>query len=239
MNEYPGAVCQHLTGIFAIDAEGEDVALMTSQVTNRAQKYIRDGDFQNLLPDDAKSDYIFYSLETQPNPGNSFPLYAIVGVAAGAVLIGLFAGRALVVNRRRRGSQVPDDDLDSDEAEFRNSTNVIVDGKRVELENGESVAVGTYGNADRVSVDESESDMGSSGWSSSAGLSSLNTGASVDSAEILVSSLAAIGAASRVHKKYSNDPLNDEVYPIRGDEESSQSDRYVVLFLSISIDRYL
>lgn len=238
-NEYPEADCQRLTGIFAMDVEGEeDPDALALQVTNQAQRYIRDGDFQSLLPEDAKGDYIFYSLET--TSGNSFPLYAIVGVAAGAVLIGLFAGRALIVNRRRRGSQVPDDDLDSDEAEFRNSGNGTMDGKGVELEKGESVAIGTYGNADRISVDESESDMGSSGWSSSAGLSSLNTGASVDSAEILVSSLAAIGAASHVHKKYSNDSTNDGVYPIHGgDEESSQSERYVLLFSCLCIVGYL
>mmetsp|Transcript_3447 Transcript_3447/g.6508 ORF Transcript_3447/g.6508 Transcript_3447/m.6508 type:complete len:982 (-) Transcript_3447:711-3656(-) len=218
---YPGAVCQHLTGIFAIDAQGENVDAMALQVSTQAQRYIRDGDFQNQLPENARRDYIFYSLET--TPGNSFPLYAIVGVAAGAVLIGLFAGRALIVNRRRRGSQVPDDDLDSDEAEFRNAANVIDDNGAV-IEKGQSMAVGTYENADRMSVDGSESDMGSSGWSSSAGLSSLNTGASVDSTEILVSSLAAIGAASRVHKKYSKDSTNDDVYPIPGQEESSQSD---------------
>jgi hypothetical protein len=222
-DQYPTAVCQHLTGVFSISSPNGDVESVGSQVSNQAQRYIRDGSFQSFLPDDAQRDYIFYSLE--PTPGNSFPLYAIVGVAAGAVLIGLFAGRALIVNRRRRGSQVPDDDLDSDEAEFRTSGDVPTVKRGVTTETGESMAIGTYGNADRVSLDESESDMGSSGWSSSAGLSSLNTGASVDSAEILVSSLAAIGAASHVHKKYSGVSTNDAVYPVRGDEESCQSER--------------
>lgn len=221
-SNYPNALCQHLTGVFTISFPGEDLDTIGSQVSNQAQRYIRDGDFQSLLPDEASDEYIFYSLE--PTTGGSFPLFAIVGVAAGAVLIGLFAGRALIVNRRRRGSQVPDDDLDSDEADFRTSANITAGSKSIDLEQGESVARGTFGNVDRISLDGSESDIGSSGWSSSAGMSSLNTGASVDSAEILVSSLAAIGAASHVHKKYSTESKNSEVYPVRGNEESSQSE---------------
>ena len=66
----------------------------------------------------------------------------------------------------------------------------------------------------------SSSNAGSSGWSSSAGISSLNTS---DSAEYFGSSLAAIGAASNISKRY-----NEKRYPIISGSDSSLSDRYVV-----------
>jgi hypothetical protein len=63
-------------------------------------------------------------------------------------------------------------------------------------------------------------------------MSSLNTGNSVDSAEFFGSSLAAIGAASNVHKKFleGGSSKNDVIYPIpSGDQEDdSHSDGYVV-----------
>ena len=56
--------------------------------------------------------------------------------------------------------------------------------------------------------DNSSSNAGSSGWSSSAGLSSLNTGSAEDSMDMLNSpqgsSLAAIGAASAVARRVEN-----------------------------------
>jgi len=56
--------------------------------------------------------------------------------------------------------------------------------------------------------DDSSSNAGSSGWSSSAGLSSLNTGSAEDSMDMLNSppgsSLAAIGAASAVARRMEN-----------------------------------
>lgn len=57
--------------------------------------------------------------------------------------------------------------------------------------------------------DNSSSNAGSSGWSSSAGLSSMNTGSAEDSMEQLLnsptgSSLAAIGAASAVARRVEN-----------------------------------
>ena len=41
--------------------------------------------------------------------------------------------------------------------------------------------------------------------------------------EYFSSSLAAIGAASNVHKKYEG-PKKDNMYPIEGEDENSQSD---------------
>ena len=96
-----------------------------------------------------------------------------------------------------------------------------------QVDKGASVVAGTYeANIDRdLSIEESDSDIGSSGWSSSAGMSSLNTGASVDSNEYFQSSLAAIGAASNVHKKFmATSPTAIYPVPARGSDDSSQSD---------------
>ena len=61
---------------------------------------------------------------------------------------------------------------------------------------------------DSHGYDDSSSNAGSSGWSSSAGLSSLNTGSAEDSMDLLnspqASSLAAIGAASAVARRMEN-----------------------------------
>jgi len=164
---------------------------------------------------------------------DEFNFFAIVGIAAGAVIIGLFSGKALVDHRRRRGSQLPDDDLDLESGESGEFApagsyiNVEVVGSEkgaVHAVKGDSMVVGTY--EDQISVGGSSSNAGSSGWSSSAGVSSMNTG-SVDSNEYFGSSLAAIGAASNVHKRYGG-TKNETMYPIKGDDESSHSDRYVM-----------
>ena len=73
----------------------------------------------------------------------------------------------------------------------------------------------------------SSSNAGSSGWSSSAGVSSMNTG-SIDSVEYFGSSLAAIGAASVISKRYNDRSSNnrDGMYQVSADiSESSMSER--------------
>jgi len=227
------------------------VTLAATQVQNQAKTFIRDGDLQSHVPQEAQEDFIFYSLDDGTSE-DAFPFIAILGVATGAVLIGLFAGRALVVNRRSRGSQkVPGDEYVDSDNEFPSSTTNGVYGgmlkgiddedvEAMQVEKGESVVIGAYDDKD-VEGHESESDVGSSGWSSSAGMSSLNTGNSVDSAEFFGSSLAAIGAASNVHKKFleGGSSKNDVIYPIQsGDQDDdSHSDGYVVCVCIICVLR--
>ena len=104
-DEYSTAKCQHYLGIFTIAVIGtEDVTLAATQVQNQAKAFIRNGDLQSHVPEEAQEDFIFYSLD-DGTAEDEFPLIAILGVATGAVLIGLLSVRALMVNRRSRGSQ--------------------------------------------------------------------------------------------------------------------------------------
>jgi len=219
--------CQRFNGVFKIAVTGDsNLDTATAQVKKQANTFISNGDFNGHLPDESKEKFILYSLDGTGPPEGPFPYY-IVGIALGASLVGLFAARSLVVNRRRRGSQLPGDEcIDSDSESTAYGRKLRgVDDEDVEamrVEKGQSVVIGAYS---EVSRDESESDdVGSSGWSSSAGMSSLNTGASVDSAEFFGSSLAAIGAASNVHKKFLNGANKEKIYPIKSVDESSQSD---------------
>jgi hypothetical protein len=228
--------CQRFIGVFKIAVTGDsNLDTATTQVKKQANAFINNGDFNGHLPDESKEKFILYSLNDPVEP--PFPYY-IVGIALGASLVGLFAARSLVVNRRMRGSQLPGDEcIDSDSESTAYGRKLRgVDDEDVEamrVEKGQSVVIGAYS---EVSRDESESDdVGSSGWSSSAGMSSLNTGASVDSAEFFGSSLAAIGAASNVHKKFLNGANKEKIYPIKSVDESSQSDGYVICILKIFI----
>ncbi len=239
LDDYSDAVCQKFNGKVEINVVDENADDASFKFSNKAQTAIGDGDFQGFISDPVN--YKVFSITGEETP-TSFPLFAIVGVAAGAVLVGLFAGRALVVNRRRRGSQLSDDEAYSeDELQMTRSADIE---KGVEVEPivsqpmGESVAVGTYRSPGKVSFDDSSSNAGSSGWSSSAGVSSLNTG-SVDSVEYFGSSLAAIGAASKVHTKYDRQ-RKANMYPIDGEGESSdESDRYVYTVICDYVPTYL
>lgn len=233
LDEYSTAKCQHYLGIFKIAVVGQDdLTLAATQVQNQAKTFITDGDLQSHVPPESQNDFIFYSLDDSDGE-DTFPFIAIVSVAAGAVLIGLFAGRALVVNRRgARGSQLPGDEYVDSDADFPSGKGVYggmlkgIDDEDVEamqVEKGESVVIGAYDDTN-MEGQESESDVGSSGWSSSAGMSSLNTGNSVDSAEFFGSSLAAIGAASNVHKKFLEGSTNDLIYPIKSGDDDSHSE---------------
>ncbi len=154
------------------------------------------------------------------------PVAAIAGLTIGAALLTLIAGRMLM-RRRIRGknnseqydglngpANTMEDDFDSNRDTYSPAYKGLVEDSIYRkdihdlcLEN--SVA--------------SSSNAGSSGWSSSAGISSLNTG-SVDSAEYFGSSLAAIGAASNMAKRYKSS--NSDIYPIASDiDESSMSER--------------
>ena len=248
LDEYSTAKCQHYLGIFKIAVVGQDdLTLAATQVQNQAKTFITDGDLQSHVPPESQNDFIFYSLDDSDGE-DTFPFIAIVSVAAGAVLIGLFAGRALVVNRRgARGSQLPGDEYVDSDADFPSGKGVYggmlkgIDDEDVEamqVEKGESVVIGAYDDTN-MEGQESESDVGSSGWSSSAGMSSLNTGNSVDSAEFFGSSLAAIGAASNVHKKFLEGSTNDLIYPIKSGDDDSHSEGYVqcVFYLFICKER--
>jgi hypothetical protein len=225
MEENSDAKCQKANGRIRIQVFDEDVDEAADKFTAKAQQMIAAGDFQGLLSD--QDYYRVFSIVDEPSV-SSFPLFAVVGVAAGAVLVGLFAGRALLVNRKARGSQLSDDEMYSED-EFNPSSGntdiergVEVDPKSLPVI--QCVASGTYGSPDKVMLDDSSSNAGSSGWSSSAGVSSLNTG-SVDSVEYFGSSLAAIGAASKVISKYDRQKKVN-MYPIEGDDESDSA-RYV------------
>lgn len=213
--------CFAIRSEFGFFVVNEDPEAVQQQIITRARTFIENGTFESFIEEEYQGQYIIY-LST--DDGRTFPVYAFVGMAAGAVLIGLFAGRALVNNRRARGSHISDDD--EDESDFPSSSQIAdmktFDEELAQTDMTGTMASGTYKSDGALSVDGSSSNAGSSGWSSSAGVSSLNTG-SVDSVEYFGSSLAAIGAASNVHKKYSgpNKNNNPGIYPIRGDDESS------------------
>jgi len=223
-------LCQHLNGIFKIRVTSDtnpDTAI--TQVVNQALALIRGEDFDIYLPNDKSQKFFFYSLQ-EDEEGNSspLPLFAYLSLASGAALLGIFAVKKLIFrNKVRRGSHVLGEDFIDESDEEMQTSNPYggkLGGHNVEamqVEKGASVVTGAYS---EVSRDESESDVGSSGWSSSAGMSSLNTGASVDSSEFFGSSLAAIGAASNVHKKFVDGANKDNIYPIKSVDENSQSD---------------
>jgi len=158
------------------------------------------------------------------------PTGAIAGIASGAVALGLFAGIALFINnQRQRGSKLRANNIEST---FVTSNRLIEEGrgfgnlgakaqngkKRVQVSEFSSLSDGEDHDSSIFRADdpkgrtessmdssmESSSNAGSSGWSSSAGMSSLNT-ASVDSLEhgfVGVTSLARIGKESSIHSKY-------------------------------------
>jgi len=205
----------------------EDPEAVRNQIITRARTFIENGTFESFIDEEFQGQYIIY-LTSEDGSSATLPVYAFFGIAAGAALIGLFAGRALVNNRRSRGSQVSgSEDEDDDASDFPSLNHrdmKTFDEELAITDMAETVAQGTYksdGDGDGAMSGDGSSNAGSSGWSSSAGVSSLNTG-SVDSVEYFHSSLAAIGAASSVHKKYSAPSTNNTgIYPIRGDDESS------------------
>jgi hypothetical protein len=220
LDEYPDAQCSIMTGYIDVDFTGNDsnnIVAISNNISKKAQDNIP-LPYQEYIDNANGTDYVAYNVTKDEN-ARPFPLSAILGIAAGAVLIGLCAGRQYAVTRRNRTKPIPDSDSESVEFEspFEESGAAI-------LEKGTSVGANNV-LGENASVDSSNA--GSSGWSSSAGLSSLNTGVSIESDapdQMFNSSLAAIGAASNILHKSSD---NNAMFPIRNEDESSQSDHSI------------
>lgn len=216
--QYNGAKCSIMTGFMDVAIFGDDsnnIVSVSNNIYDTAQKMIP-SPFQNFIDNANGTDYIAYNV-TSGSTTKSFPLSAILGIAAGAVLVGICAGRRYAVTRQKRLK--PDPDSDSISAEFDSP---FEDTENTKLNPDLVAASGVSG--ENVSVDSSNA--GSSGWSSSAGLSSLNTGLSVDSDipdhQMFNSSLAAISAASNIlHKP--TEANASTIFPIRTEDDLSES----------------
>lgn len=222
LSEYPDAECSIMTGYIDVEINGNDsnnIVAISNDIYTNAQRSIPQP-YQEYIDNANGTDYVAYNVTKGSEASRSFPLSAILGIAAGAVLIGLCAGRQYAVTRRNRTKPIPESDSESVEFE-----SPFEESETAKLENGASVGVSNFA-MENASVDSSNA--GSSGWSSSAGLSSLNTGVSVesDAAEhsLLNSSLAAIGAASNILHKPTD---NNAMFPIQTEDDSSQSDHSV------------
>jgi hypothetical protein len=217
VSEYPDAECSIMTGYMDVeinDNQSNNIVAMSNSIYTKAQDSIPQP-YQEYIDNANGTDYVAYNV-TRRNPTRSFPLSAILGIAAGAVLIGLCAGRQYAVTRRNRTKPIPDSDSESVDFE-----SPFEESETAKLEKGAPGGVNNF--MENASVNSSNA--GSSGWSSSAGLSSLNTGMSVESDvpdhTLLNSSLAAIGAASNILHKPTD---NNTMFPIRTEDENSQSD---------------
>ena len=192
----------------------------------RAEEEIRKNTLNDKVPEELRDDYYFYSLNS--DTATMLPVAAITGIAIGAALVGLIAARSLV--RRKVRSKNNNEQYDG----LNGPSNTLEDE---EFDSNTDACSPTYSglasesfdrrNGHDISVEHSvasSSNAGSSGWSSSTGISSLNTG-SVDSAEYFGSSLAAIGAASNLTKRYRSSN-NSDIYPMAGNvSDSSMSER--------------
>jgi hypothetical protein len=205
------------------DARVEEAFLVALDVA------IRDGRLQRILETEINPDstvYIVSGLRVPPtsaptNEGGGGGLGAgpAAGIAIGAIALVVIVGAGLYVARMRRQAEKDEDSY------FPGATQQAVSATDVDRDLGgdgtlgasqadyrinkskSAAAIATLedgGVADRAAPTaenrpDQSSDAGSSGWSSSAGVSSLNTG-SVDSIEgdsiPPGASLAAIGAAS-------------------------------------------
>ena len=211
-NTSPSPRCMRMEGtIEFIATPPTNAAVAVNFIKQRSEERIRDGNLNDKTPVELQDDLTFYSL----NPDTPIiPVAAITGIAIGAALVGLIAGRLLVKRTKKN------------EDEYNGLQGCDSSGEStddLEIGNKESPVSDQGGNIMDVSV-ASSSNAGSSGWSSSAGMSSLNTG-SVDSSEYFGASLAAIGAASNMTKKYRKSPPVIG-YPIVSDmDDSSMSNR--------------
>ena len=222
-NRSPAPKCQHMSGIVSyVISAPTNPEVTESAIKARAGEGIQQNRLNDKVPEELRDDYVFYSIDGQfVTP---IPVAAITGIAIGAALIGLIAGRLLV---RRRGRSKHTEQYDG----LNGPSNTMEEDELNSSRDNYSPYKGLAENSqDRRQVHDfsfensvaSSSNAGSSGWSSSAGISSLNTG-SVDSTEYFGSSLAAIGAASNLSKRYKS---KEDIYPIVADvDESSMSER--------------
>jgi hypothetical protein len=199
-------------------------------ILDKSLQGIRNDQVRAKVPDGIRDDIVFYALDL---PGTSVPVAAITGITIGAALVGLVIGRMLTRRKHtRKDSSEQYDGLNGvqgaeftmDEEEYGSNPRDTISPLSYKGMAEEALYRRDM-NEMESSVDAS-SNAGSSGWSSSAGISSLNT-ASVDSAEYFGSSLAAIGAASNITNRYNKNSSGEEMYPIIADsvDESSMSER--------------
>lgn len=216
--QYNGAKCSVMMGFMDVAISGDEsnkIVEVSNNLYDTAQEMIP-SPFQNYIDNANGTDYVAYNVTYNRN-SKSFPLSAILGIAAGAVLVGICAGRRYAVTRKSRLKPVPDSDSES--VEFDSPFD---DTENTKLNPGLLVSPSVPGES--ASVDSSNA--GSSGWSSSAGLSSLNTGVSVESDvpdhQMFNSSLAAISAASNIlHKP--TEANSTTMFPIRNEDDHSET----------------
>jgi len=241
--------CLTMDGIIEYDITlSTKASVAQNLIVTRAKQLIQQGVINENIPEDLRDNIVFYTDDpSSQTTSSSFPIGAITGIAVGAALIGLVAGRALVRRRvRNKPSLETYDGLHVNDSHETMEEYMMSPLSQSQDSNSKyrSIAVGSggddgedefhdaRGNEDMGMHDmslessvASSSNAGSSGWSSSAGISSLNT-CSVDSTEYFGSSLAAIGAASSLPKKYQEKASSSksDIYPMVADiEESSMS----------------
>ncbi len=221
-----------MTGVITYTVtEDTDPDITEALIKRQAENGIQEDIMFIKTPDELRDKYIFFSI----NQGvvTIFPIAAITGLALGAALIGLIAGR-LLVRRRIRSKNIDErydglngaaDTMEEDEFNSNKDSSLFSSPASYKGLADEALYRRDVHDLSLENSVASSSNAGSSGWSSSAGVSSLNTG-SVDSSEYFGSSLAAIGAASNLSKKYNKCSGGSDIYPIVGDiDESSMSER--------------
>jgi len=212
------ANCLNMLGHASIEVQGLDPPTAKKKVEEEILKAIESG-----LPGWPTERAIPIT------PGRAMSTEAIVGIASGAVILSVCALAALFTNHKRREHEKMEDDIESTFAASPRGSDVTSNlgaspakyGKSStrktlvtdfsSLSGDEEDASNTLSSNEGVpklsfSMEESlesSSNAGSSGWSSSAGMSSLNT-VSVDSADQGYN-LAMIGAASNIHNRFQNE----------------------------------
>ncbi len=223
--------------IVFVSTEPSNPMILEGMIRSRAEDLIQKSVMSNKVPNEMREVFVIFSLRVGQT---TVPVAIITGFSIGSALLGLFVGRLLV--RKRIGGKggineqydglnavVGSGEITMDEEECGSnpldhhhspsSYRGLAEEALYERREIHDISM------ERSSI-ASSSNAGSSGWSSSAGISSLNT-ASVDSSEYFGSSLAAIGAASVISKRYEKSPgSREEMYPIVADiDESSMSER--------------
>lgn len=233
--------CQSMDGNVQVDIiqpEDRSIDDIISAVTSKmeADGILRDGSsgiggvdvFVNVMDDDTET------IKSRSFVSNRGAFYGtLTGAAAVTILAAAFLYRTRRVADDNKSTQ---DGLGaspphghgtsvySSRIEEYSSMNSSVASDDDYIEEGRKLRYGQ--NKNDLSLDgEGSSNAGSSGWSSSAGVSSIHTG-SVDSMEYTFgNTLASIGAASGLHNKYRQSGMTgkkvDEIYSVGVDDDLS------------------
>jgi len=210
--------CREVDAAVVVELDGDNAGAVQTKFGDALDAAIEAGDLQRALPSDSP----VRILDSITPPGSSddggIGGRAIGGISAAAAVLLLAAiGFLIVGGRRRGGSEKEDDDhqfpttpvdtppsptemkddgnLGASKPDYgENMKQQVVNLDGMEEEEKIPVAMGAVSH-------DSSSNAGSSGWSSSAGISSLNTGSVDDSLDFKSGAgakLAAIGAASAI-----------------------------------------